>query len=412
MKKELIQSIKIVTLSLIIGLGVSVVYALDWTAPTCAPVGCNTYAPVNVGPDAQTKTGDLNVADVSAFTNGFVSDGQTVITGAAGITSGLHIGVNITSPNTDLYLYKFSASGPAHATTYPAQLCVESDGKVDLCPGPGAATVDITVDTPTISTSEVTSISQSVNLTWTTTNMVGGSCTGTQNNGSTGFTSTPSYAGGTDAATVEKFGTTTYTITCTPTVGAAVTDTVTVVATGKKTLTADGSFTPGSYSDLSSITSYKLTALGGGGAGTYFTGVGSTCLGGADGQDTLIRSGGSTGSIITEAEKGTGAPSGTCLTSTNGAAGNQYTTPPSPNTGAVATVTTGGGAVGGGAMYWDGDSVEVGTGGHSGSGGNGAKTVVSGVSPVSFYADIGLGGSGSQPVSTDDGAAGSAIFSW
>ncbi|MCR4342706.1 MAG: hypothetical protein NUV40_02230, partial [Patescibacteria group bacterium] len=58
MKKEnIIQSIKVITLGLMVAVGLS--YAFAWTAPTSAPPGGNVSAPINVSNTSQTKTGFL-----------------------------------------------------------------------------------------------------------------------------------------------------------------------------------------------------------------------------------------------------------------------------------------------------------------------------------------------------------------
>lgn len=61
MKKELLQSIKIIVLGLILGLGVSFVSA--WTGPTTGAPGGNVNPPLNVGESAQTKGGSLIISN-------------------------------------------------------------------------------------------------------------------------------------------------------------------------------------------------------------------------------------------------------------------------------------------------------------------------------------------------------------
>lgn len=321
MKKDLIQSIKIVTLSLIIGLGVSIVYATDWTAPlSSAPTctsgnpGCDT--PINVSDSDQTKAGGLSIGTT------FLPGSGQIYAAAGGLHKGLSIftradnnspALEVGDSSTGLYprfkIDRFASdvnerpgiwdvnntcSGDEpDCFTYPAPVCADSNGYLILCPGPGDAVVNLTVDQPTISTTEVTSISQAVNLTWTTTNLVGATCTGTQNNSATGFTATPSYAGGTDGATVEKFGTTTFTISCTPAGGGtAVTDTATVLATGYKTYSRGTTFTPES-TEFNSGTTFTIKAVGGGGGGDSFSGVFGDYVGteGGNGTSTSVTKG-------------------------------------------------------------------------------------------------------------------------
>lgn len=57
--KQLFNSIKIIGIALVIGLGVSYVSAAPWSAPGAAPTGGNTVASVNVSDYAQTKIGSF-----------------------------------------------------------------------------------------------------------------------------------------------------------------------------------------------------------------------------------------------------------------------------------------------------------------------------------------------------------------
>lgn len=63
LKKEFLQSAKILALALILSAGVSYVYA--WTGPTATAPNNNTAAPINVGDTAQGKTGNLGVGTAS-----------------------------------------------------------------------------------------------------------------------------------------------------------------------------------------------------------------------------------------------------------------------------------------------------------------------------------------------------------
>lgn len=55
MKKQFLSILKITLLATVLSFGIS--YAIAWTAPTTPPPGGNVYAPINVGPDKQTKVG-------------------------------------------------------------------------------------------------------------------------------------------------------------------------------------------------------------------------------------------------------------------------------------------------------------------------------------------------------------------
>lgn len=277
MKKELIQSIKIITLSLIIGLGVSIVYAWDWTEPPCSAPGCNTPAPVNVGPDAQNKTGDLTVRDASLIENGFISDGWSIITGnpdtgLPGASAGLYIG-DESSPSTDVTLYKFShktgASNPSSATVSTSvPLCIDYYGKILPCEAP-TGTVDLVLSETSYNQQytnvSAPSASRSATLTWTVPS--GASCivgnqtetpAGTVTGWPVGYTINSS---GSASVTFTRYGASTLTLTC-DYGGGTPSDTVTYTYNGTDTFTSNGSFTV-----PTAVTSMTFKAVGGGGGG-------------------------------------------------------------------------------------------------------------------------------------------------
>lgn len=284
---KIIDTAKILVLGLILAVGVSYVGA--WVGPSENPPGGNLPAPINIsafdqlkdtGPCSSSQCGGLSVgtflaSKASQFTDRVTLDHPT------NHSIDLYLGSNKLNPLSselgpgtggDIYLREYAVFGSSAIDP----LCIErASGKITPCGAPpvGTPSVNLTVNQPTIATSEVVSISQSVDLSWTTQSLVGATCTSTQNNGSTGFTTTPSYAGGTDAATIEKFGTTTFTISCTPSGGGtAVTDSVTVVATGQRTFTSGTGFTPNS-AEFNSGTSFTVRAVGGGGGGPTYGGV-------------------------------------------------------------------------------------------------------------------------------------------
>lgn len=361
MKKELIQSIKIITLSLVIGLGVSIVYATDWTAPlssapTCTSGNPGCDVPVNVGPGYQHKTGDLDVADSSIFDNGFISDGQTLITGAPGITSGLHIGKMTTSPDTDLYIYKFSSTGSEHATTYPAQLCVESDGRVSICDS-GAPVVNFTFSDGSTTKSfnnpdnDVTPNSNGVTLTWSLSNTTGSTtCTassklsyaGTDVSTSVSWTGSKSIAGGTSSGvTVKNFGTTEYKLVCDNdgnnlTTADQTTKTVTASIAGalnyvRSTSTATGTLASSDFTNIQTFYISSIIGAGGAGAGNLVPGTNGvaskfstiTANGGSGGKDFNTGGGGGSGGTVTG------------ITGDTGTSGNAYNTASSQGCGGV-----------------------------------------------------------------------------
>ena len=65
---------------------------LAWTEPTAAPPGENVYAPINVGPDGQTKEGGILVANNSGVTYGLIVRYGSV-------------GIGTTSPGAKLEVY-------------------------------------------------------------------------------------------------------------------------------------------------------------------------------------------------------------------------------------------------------------------------------------------------------------------
>ncbi len=317
----MIQKIKGILLGLILVLGISVAVA-SWNPPSGTPSAANNeQAPVNVGSVTQDKNGTLGVTHISGWdTARFYGD--------------VYLGNTMESQGPVSYSPVIIASlSNAGSGVFDDDkpVCADAEGVLKICgsivPPPQTPTVNLTVDQPTVTTSEVTSISQSVELAWTTNDLVGATCTGTQNNGASGFTTNPSYAGGTDSATVEKFGITTFTITCTPTSGSPVSDTATVTATGLKTFVSGTStFTPSS-SEFNSGTSYTVQAVGGGGGGVTYGGVTGDYEGtnGGSGTQTTVTYNSST--ILTAAPGGgasfttSSAPTVGGLVAKNGTAG-------------------------------------------------------------------------------------------
>jgi len=123
MKKDLLNTLKILTAAIILSFSISAVYA-QWAPPTQAPPGGNVDAPINVGATAQVKSGGLSVGaflannaqfngnvtasgnvtanDVSAGSGAF-SDGVTAnsLSASSGTFSG-NLGVGTGSPTQEL----------------------------------------------------------------------------------------------------------------------------------------------------------------------------------------------------------------------------------------------------------------------------------------------------------------------
>ncbi len=71
LKKDLIQTTKIILLALVLATGVGYVFA--WTGPTQGPPNGNVSAPINVGTTNQVKDAGLGVNAISVFGDGFLS---------------------------------------------------------------------------------------------------------------------------------------------------------------------------------------------------------------------------------------------------------------------------------------------------------------------------------------------------
>jgi hypothetical protein len=308
--RDMIQKIKGILLGLTLVLGISVAVA-SWNPPTGTPSASNNeQAPINVGSAIQSKNGTLGVTHFTGFDS-------------SSFLGRVDFGSEALFPEVHIWSLSTQGSG---VFDDDKPVCADAEGKLKICNSVVVPTelpsVTLTVDQPTISTSEVISISQSVELSWSTTNLVGGTCTSTtvpsaNVSGSNGFTGTPSYAGGTDTAVIEKFGTTTFTITCTPASGSPVSDSVTVTATGLKTfVSGTPSFTPSS-SEFNSGTSYTVQAVGGAGGGVTYAFDGSNYDGtnGGNGTQTTVAYNGST---ILTAGPGGGASFTTSTASTVG----------------------------------------------------------------------------------------------
>src|SRR3989344_3231654 len=56
--RRILSQVALVTGVFLFSVGLQA-YAQTWSPPNVAPPGANAYAPLNTGPDAQTKTGDI-----------------------------------------------------------------------------------------------------------------------------------------------------------------------------------------------------------------------------------------------------------------------------------------------------------------------------------------------------------------
>ncbi len=99
LRDKIIQTLKIVSLALVLSFGISIIYA----APTQNPPNGNTPEPINAGVNNQVKTGGI----LEVF-NFWVNSSMGVTGGA---TFGGNVGIGTTTPNNSLDIY--SASKPA-----------------------------------------------------------------------------------------------------------------------------------------------------------------------------------------------------------------------------------------------------------------------------------------------------------
>ena len=65
MKKEIIQSIKIIIIGLALSTGIA--FAQNWSAPTSAPTAGNTLPPIDVSSSSQIKSGALATGQLAVF---------------------------------------------------------------------------------------------------------------------------------------------------------------------------------------------------------------------------------------------------------------------------------------------------------------------------------------------------------
>ena len=137
-KEEIIQSIKIITLSLILSFGINFVSA-QITPPAGAPGSYNVIGPLNAGPSSQSKSGDLKFF---------------LVTPMLGFNTGdaLFASLNLNFiPNFSHYVDDLSSNGiktdglatdslqinPMAGGTGDRPVCFEPDGTLSICNSPG-----------------------------------------------------------------------------------------------------------------------------------------------------------------------------------------------------------------------------------------------------------------------------------
>jgi hypothetical protein len=99
--RSLIQTLKVIVLALVIGLGANYLYAQSvFTAPTDAPPAGNPAAPVNVGSAFQTKTGPFDVKGQMFVHALNPSNGQPYVTGFSVLNG--NVGIGTANPSVKL----------------------------------------------------------------------------------------------------------------------------------------------------------------------------------------------------------------------------------------------------------------------------------------------------------------------
>ncbi|MCA9353614.1 hypothetical protein KC842_01965 [Candidatus Nomurabacteria bacterium] len=145
MKTNLETKIKTLILSAIFISAIGVVGAEDfgvWNYPACGGGECNTPGLVNESVTSQGKEGDLYVVadeDIPSSSGEIYAD-RIGIWGDSFLFGSLDIGDG-TEPSSlsvlgDVTLHDKRSANPLNAgVTYPADICVDSDGKTVICTG-------------------------------------------------------------------------------------------------------------------------------------------------------------------------------------------------------------------------------------------------------------------------------------
>ena len=167
MKKDILKSIKILTLALVIGVGTSLVFG-EWVEPTGTLLsGFNATAPVNESSSVQTKAGSLNLIndadDGKIFADILAIFGTSYFAGNVDVGNS---GAPFFTPDRDLFvtgkvgINLDAVANPTPSPTatidvngqsrfsnlrqldnpdadYPAPVCITLSGTLILCPQPG-----------------------------------------------------------------------------------------------------------------------------------------------------------------------------------------------------------------------------------------------------------------------------------
>jgi len=175
-KKEIIKSIKILALALMIGVGTT--FAIGaWSEATTTPAGENTDSPIQTSTSIQSKSGNLKIQNdigtgavstdiLSVFGTSYFGDDVLVgdaefdtpsvdahVTGKVGVNRDSDFAVEL--PAVELHVEgtaRFSdlSSVENVGLTYPAGLCVTTDGSLTVCPVAAIPVVTPSISAPTV----------------------------------------------------------------------------------------------------------------------------------------------------------------------------------------------------------------------------------------------------------------------
>ncbi len=422
-KNNILQSAKVILLGLIIAVGVS--YVSAFVGPTADAPGNNVAAPFNESSTNQAKTIPTGICPTGVC--GGIAVGTFNAARSASFADRVFFGP-VFNPDTgqspaygqggDIYFEKYAVSGSSNID----HLCIErSSGKIIPCAVSAPTGIDLTLSESQFTVSENTAISRPVTLSWTVPIGVSCSIAGQTLSPASNATGWPSASvinsSGNTTVTIEKFGVTTFSLTCTQ--GASTfTDTATYTANGLKTFVSGSSFTPPS-TEFNSGAAFTVKAVGGGGGGVTYGGVTGDYDGtnGTNGAQTTVTK----GSVILTALGGGGATfnpssastvaglgpqSGVAGTGSSGAAPafNLGTQNSNQNCGSPTTIVYGGGGAAG---------CTYNTGVKGGAGG--AQSTTSVWSSGAYTYSLGAGGIGANANpggQAQNGGSGAVRFEW
>lgn len=114
MKKELLQSIKVIALGLILAFGIN--FAIAWTGPTAAPTGSNVEGPITVGD---------NIGGKNQVKLGGVNFGKTVSIGKVTDTTGKNVVLDVNG-----FSYTKGIANLGLVSVYPSGFSQGPDGQL------------------------------------------------------------------------------------------------------------------------------------------------------------------------------------------------------------------------------------------------------------------------------------------